>query len=166
VRLADALLVSQASPAEAAALAARWEVAHAFSVTRSRSVPRLVSPWGQPLRLGRDAPVVAVSGIAQPAAFFAELEQDGWTLTARVAFGDHRDFTARDLARIVRIVRETGAAAVLTTEKDAVRLLPWRPLPVPVAFVPLVAAIEPADVFGTWLLAALARARSGRGQGA
>jgi tetraacyldisaccharide 4'-kinase len=124
-------------------------------------VPRLVEPWGPPLRLARDQAVVALAGIAQPAAFFAELEQDGWVVAARLTFRDHHAFTARDLARVARAVRETGAAAVLTTEKDAVRLLPWRPLPVPVAFVPLAVVVEPADVFRSWLIATLVGVRGG-----
>ena len=37
---------------------------------------------------------------------------------------------------------------VLTTEKDLVRLLPLRPLPLPVAWVPLQVSIEPAAEFG------------------
>jgi len=47
---------------------------------------------------------------------------------------------------------------VLTTEKDAVRLLPLRPLPFAAAFVPLTVTIEPEDVFTRWLLARLAAA--------
>jgi hypothetical protein len=48
----------------------------------------------------------------------------------------------------------------VTTEKDAVRLRPLRPLPVPVAAVPLTIAIEPADVFEAWLVSRLSEARA------
>jgi tetraacyldisaccharide 4'-kinase len=158
VRHADALIVTGETPAAAAALAARWGVAHAFTVSPRPSVPRAVDPWGGAVRLPRDRPVVAVAGIARPAAFFDDLEAAGWHLVDRVAFRDHHAFTAADVAGIARRVREHGAAAVLTTEKDAVRLLPLRPLPFAAAFVPLTVTIEPEDVFTRWLLDRLAAA--------
>jgi hypothetical protein len=49
----------------------------------------------------------------------------------------------------------------VTTEKDLVRLLPYRPFQVPVASIPLVATIEPSDGFDAWLMNALAEARKG-----
>jgi hypothetical protein len=49
---------------------------------------------------------------------------------------------------------------VLTTEKDAIRLRPLRPLPVPVAAVPLDVTVEPEAEFRTWVLARLREART------
>ena len=160
VRHADALIVTGETPAAAAALAARWGVAHAFTAVPRPSVPRAVDPWGGAVRLPRDRPVVAMAGIARPDGFFADLEAAGWHLVDRVAFRDHHAFTAADVAGLARRVREHGAAAVLTTEKDAVRLLPLRPLPFAAAFVPLTVTIEPEDVFTRWLLARLAAAHT------
>jgi tetraacyldisaccharide 4'-kinase len=159
IRHADALIVTGESPVAAAALAARWGVAHAFTTSPRPSVPRAVDPWGGAVRLPRDRPVVAVAGIARPDAFFADLAAAGWQLAARLPFGDHHPFTAADVAAIARRVQDTGAASVLTTEKDAVRLLPLRPLPFDAAFVPLTVTIEPEDVFTRWLLDRLAAAR-------
>jgi tetraacyldisaccharide 4'-kinase len=158
VRAADALIVPGATAADAAALAARWGVAHAFTAAARPAVPRAIEPWGGAVRLPRDRPVVAVAGIAHPDHFFADLERGGWTLADRLAYADHRPFTARDVATMAARVRATGAAAILTTEKDAVRLLPLRPLGVPAAFVPLTVTIEPADVFTPWLLGRLGAA--------
>ena len=45
----------------------------------------------------------------------------GYVVAGEVLFGDHHDFSARDIARISGAVIETGAEAVLTTDKDAVR---------------------------------------------
>ncbi len=159
VRHAHALIVTGETPAAAAALAARWGVAHAFTAVPRPAVPRAVDPWGGAVRLPRDRPILAVAGIARPETFFADLEAAGWSLVDRLAFGDHHPFTAADLAAIARRARETGAAAVLTTEKDAVRLLPLRPLAVVAAFVPLTVTIEPEDVFTRWLLDRLASRR-------
>ena len=48
---------------------------------------------------------------------------------------------------------------VLTTEKDGVRLVPHGLGDVPIAAVPLMVSIEPADRFRDWLLARLAARR-------
>jgi hypothetical protein len=48
---------------------------------------------------------------------------------------------------------------VLTTEKDAIRFESCDLGDTPLASVPLITAIEPADAFRTWLLARLHRAR-------
>jgi hypothetical protein len=59
-------------------------------------------------------------------------------------------------------VRDTSAQLVLTTEKDAMRLLRKRPLPFPIAWVPQTVRVEPADEFRRWLLDRLAQARAGQ----
>jgi hypothetical protein len=64
--------------------------------------------------------------------------------------------------RFARAARAAGAALVVTTEKDVVRLLPLRPLPMAVAWVPLAMTIEPEAAFGTWLAEAIAAARGAR----
>ena len=69
-----------------------------------------------------DGPVVAFCGIARPEQFFAGLEAAGLHIAARIAFPDHHRYTARDLDRLVTTARKTGAAALITTEKDQVRL--------------------------------------------
>jgi tetraacyldisaccharide 4'-kinase len=78
------------------------------------------------------------------------------------AFPDHHRFSRADVDRIEREAREAGAALILTTEKDMMRLLPWRPLSFPAAWVPLKVDVTPTGVFGRWLLEALQRARDGR----
>lgn len=84
--------------------------------------------------------ILAVTGIAHPEPMLAELRRS--SKVHHLAFGDHHDFCARDIARI----RDTFAALpgsnniIVTTEKDAVRLqgltgdLPVYVLPVEVAF--------------------------------
>ena len=48
---------------------------------------------------------------------------------------------------------------MLTTEKDLVRLLPLRPFPLPVAWVPLTLEVDDAPGFDAWLAAILKDAR-------
>lgn len=69
-----------------------------------------------------EGPVVAFCGIARPGQFFAGLEAAGVKLADCVAFGDHHRYTARDLDRLIAVARRVGAAALVTTEKDRVRL--------------------------------------------
>ncbi|HZW72928.1 MAG TPA: tetraacyldisaccharide 4'-kinase, partial [Caldimonas sp.] len=94
---------------------------------------------------------VAAAGIAHPERFVESLTAAGWTVARLLRFPDHHVFDARDVDRLAVAVRETGAAGVLTTEKDAIRLRRLRPLPVLVAAVPLDISIEPANEFRTWL---------------
>ena len=69
-----------------------------------------------------DGPVAAFCGIARPDQFFEGLESAGVKLATRTAFADHYIYTAADLARIESQARSAGARALLTTEKDRIRL--------------------------------------------
>jgi tetraacyldisaccharide 4'-kinase len=159
LRHAHALITSPDDVRDVSVTAAAFGVPRVFGMTRALGVPRLVEPWGHPPRVPRSAPVMALAATARPDDFFAALEAEGWHLVARRAFADHHRFTREDLAQVATDVRASKAALVLTTEKDMMRLLPWRPLPVPAAWVPLKVGIAPADTFASWLLDALARAR-------
>ena len=107
-----------------------------------------------------DGPVVAVAGIADPAAFFGDLQLAGWTIARALPFRDHHRYTAADLARMIAAMRESGARAIVTTEKDFVRLLRFRPFSVPVGYVPMTVDLEPAGALDAWLAATLAKARA------
>jgi tetraacyldisaccharide 4'-kinase len=67
-------------------------------------------------------PVAAFCGIARPEQFFAGIEAAGLHIAARIAFPDHHRFSPADLKRLVTAVRKTRATALITTEKDQVRL--------------------------------------------
>jgi tetraacyldisaccharide 4'-kinase len=69
-----------------------------------------------------DGPVAAFCGIARPDQFFAGLEAAGLQLAARFAFYDHHRYTAADLKRLEVSAHQAGAAGLITTEKDRVRL--------------------------------------------
>lgn len=99
----------------------------------------------------QQAPVVAAAGIANPARFFDDLRQGGWQVAEAMAFADHHPYAESDVARIEAACRRTRAAALVTTEKDYVRLLRFRPLRFPVVPVPIVLEPEPLDRFREWL---------------
>jgi tetraacyldisaccharide 4'-kinase len=96
-------------------------------------------------------PVLALAGIAGPDRFVADLRAAGWTIARELRFRDHHRYSRADVDAIAAAAREAGAAAVLTTEKDLVRLLPFRPFPVRFAFAPLALRIDGADTFDAWL---------------
>jgi tetraacyldisaccharide 4'-kinase len=104
---------------------------------------------------GTGAGVIAVAGIANPKRFVAALDSRGIHVSYVIEFPDHHVYSARDVEHIARSMDEWGAASVLTTEKDATRLLPRRPLPVPIAAVPLDVQVEDARAFREWLFARL-----------
>lgn len=136
---ADVLFTDEAevSVVSGCAIALGIDAHHVLGVSRSLGVPRLVEPWGAPPRVPRSAPVVALTGIASPERFVVALRAAQWNVIEHVACRDHHWFTRDDLARATTAATRHGASLILTTEKDMMRLLPLRPLPVPVAWVPL-----------------------------
>jgi tetraacyldisaccharide 4'-kinase len=61
-------------------------------------------------------------GIGNPRAFADDILQFGMNIVSENFFSDHHDFTQEDMEQVTRAARETGADAIVTTEKDAVRL--------------------------------------------
>src|SRR5574342_98337 len=70
----------------------------------------------------RGRKVFMLAGLAAPAGFVATAESLGADVTGLAEFPDHHWYTPDDLARVAARARETEAEAVLTTEKDWVRL--------------------------------------------
>jgi len=69
-----------------------------------------------------DGPIAAFCGIAQPEQFYDGLEDAGLRLAGQTTFRDHYRYTAHDVNALVAAARSAGATALITTEKDAVRL--------------------------------------------
>jgi tetraacyldisaccharide 4'-kinase len=155
---ADAGSGGEAGHVVAKELAARLGVARAFSVRSTAGELRAVGTHSAPP--GRDERVVAVCGVARPQRFLATLEHQGWRVADSIVFKDHHWFTESDLQRIDQAVEAVHATAVLTTEKDAVRLQALAAVPrAPWWMVPLEASIEPGAVFADWLAACVRTAR-------
>jgi tetraacyldisaccharide 4'-kinase len=96
--------------------------------------------------------VYIAAGIARPERFVADVISAGWNVVGTSLFRDHYQFTNADVRRIAAAALASRAAIVLTTEKDAVRLESCDLGDVPLASVPLLTAIEPAEAFRDWLL--------------
>jgi tetraacyldisaccharide 4'-kinase len=106
-----------------------------------------------------EGPALAFAGIAQPDRFFGDLRRAGLELVRTLGFPDHFRYRRRDLDRLYREARAAGAARLVTTEKDLVRLLAFRPFRMPVAWVPLTMEPDPLPEFRAWLAGALRAAR-------
>jgi tetraacyldisaccharide 4'-kinase len=70
------------------------------------------------------ARVTAFSGIADPSAFFDLLESRGVKLTATISFPDHTRYGEEEVAAICRLKQASRSTLLVTTEKDAVKLVP------------------------------------------
>jgi tetraacyldisaccharide 4'-kinase len=142
---ADALLVPLGASATPAEMAERLNVKRTFGFERKIRRPAADAA----------APGFAFAGIAKPEAFFADLESAGWRLTGRRAFPDHHRYSSKDLHEIDRAARESGAALILTTSKDAVRI-PRHSL----SFVEIPLEISLDSAFRAWLEQRLCEARA------
>jgi tetraacyldisaccharide 4'-kinase len=167
LRAADLLVVVGASVDEADAEARALRVKAACGATRHLGPPVAVPTRGPADAAGRvreaptrDRPVIAVAGIGRPEGFFDALRAEGWTLAATLAFPDHHRFGPADLAAVDAAARAKGAWAILTTDKDAVRLEGTAALPVPLWRVPLTLEVRPWERLSAAVRAAMARRRA------
>lgn len=66
--------------------------------------------------------VAVLCGIGNPHAFADDILQAGMNIISENFFRDHHVFTQQDFDRVLQAARDSGADAIVTTEKDAVRL--------------------------------------------
>lgn len=139
---AHVLVVSGATSGAAAAEAWALGISQSCGARRTLAAPIALRPEDG------EAPgrVLAVAGIANPERFADSLKAEGWSIADSIAFADHHRYTNHDVERIAAKVRESGATAVFTTDKDAVRFEALGPLPFPLYRVPLVVEFDPPDV--------------------
>jgi tetraacyldisaccharide 4'-kinase len=84
-------------------------------------------------------PVLALAGVGRPQAFRRTLEALGAEVRATHFLPDHGVLPQGGLARVLEAARRAGAARVVTTRKDAVKLPV--PLPAGVAVLEVVAEV-------------------------
>ncbi|MBV8545698.1 MAG: tetraacyldisaccharide 4'-kinase, partial [Acidobacteria bacterium] len=66
--------------------------------------------------------VFAFAGLAYNEQFFASLRENGLDMIGTRSFRDHHRYTAGDIDAIKEAARTAGAEAIVTTEKDAVKI--------------------------------------------
>ncbi len=90
--------------------------------------------------------ILLVSAIARPEQFAAMVRELDFAVMDDLRFPDHHSFPEASLSRIAARAAASGAAAVLVTSKDRVKLLGR--LAAPLAELPVAAEPEPA--FWSW----------------
>jgi tetraacyldisaccharide 4'-kinase len=64
-----------------------------------------------------------VSGIANPQSFLTILNKSGVTINNKIIFRDHKEYTLKEVQQIRKKFYTTNSHSVITTEKDAVKLM-------------------------------------------
>ncbi len=106
-------------------------------------------------------PVVAFCGIARPEQFFAGLKAAGISVASEIGFADHHRYSAPDFERVTSAAQRAEAAALMTTEKDRIRLerlISTMPSSVRLETVGLTVSIENESQVCDWLAESLAAA--------
>jgi tetraacyldisaccharide 4'-kinase len=148
---ADALLVSTTS-GDPSRLAQAVGVDRAFAVVTSLQPLRRVTPFGATVSPWPSS-VVTLAAIARPERLADSVRGLGFTIEQQFTFRDHHWFSPADVRRVEAAALAAGADAIVTTEKDAVRLEPVvAESAIPTVFLPIDVCIEPADEFRAWLL--------------
>jgi tetraacyldisaccharide 4'-kinase len=114
----------------------------------SRTVPGRPRPIGARRgELPAGLSVFLVSAVARPASFTAAVRSLGYEIAGELRYPDHHAYPPSSLEQIAAAWKASGAATVLTTSKDRVKLLGR--LDIPLAELPVQA--EPEEAFWTWL---------------
>jgi tetraacyldisaccharide 4'-kinase len=90
--------------------------------------------------------VMLISGIAKPKSFEKSLGDFSLLVEDHMIFGDHHPYNAADVASIIKLWREKGSPALITTEKDFVKLKALWPADVPLWYAPLEVQIQSQEV--------------------
>lgn len=69
--------------------------------------------------------IIIVSGIARPEYFIKHLETMPFEIKAKEIYPDHKKYTFDDVKSINSSIAQTGSQAIITTQKDAVKLIPF-----------------------------------------
>lgn len=93
-----------------------------ISRTRTRAVRPLAHKERAVTSPASSYRVAAFCALGNGQAFFNHLSRTGFDLTYTRAFTDHHSYIQSDIERVVREAKASGAEALLTTAKDAVKL--------------------------------------------
>jgi len=136
LRRADVILVTKADQSleRLAALQERLKSFNPEAVLATAiHEPEVLRDWATGERLAKDhlagSRVSLVSSIGDPEGFEETVRSLDAAVASHAAFPDHYQYSAPEWERILRDAAASGATALVTTEKDAVRLQPFRQAP-------------------------------------
>lgn len=92
-----------------------------FFTTVAYTAPEPVFPEADPHYIYSQR-LVLVTGIANDAPLRSYLS-DTYKIVRRLEFGDHHRYTRGDMRKLASAIKENGTACLMTTEKDARRML-------------------------------------------
>ncbi|MCB9249013.1 MAG: tetraacyldisaccharide 4'-kinase [Ignavibacteriales bacterium] len=69
---------------------------------------------------------LVVCGIAKPFSFLRVLEENNINIKNKIIFNDHKNYTIKEVEEIRKKFYSTNSYSVLTTQKDAVKLMQFR----------------------------------------
>ena len=140
------LVVTDATAGAASAEAWELGVSQSCGARRTLAAPAAVpgSRFPVPGLVPPGSKVLTVAGIAHPDRFVRALIDAGYDVVDAMAFADHHRYSAKDLAAIDAKRQDSGASAVFTTDKDAVRFETLSPS-FPLYRVPLLVEFDPPD---------------------
>ena len=95
--------------------------------------------------------VAAFCAVGNPASFFESLTRLGYELGLERAFADHHAYSQSDVDELHHLARQTGATALITTAKDAVKLKGME-FALPCYVLEIEIAIDDADNFQNVIL--------------
>ena len=90
--------------------------------------PYLLTDTGKEVEITTGSRILLVTGIAKPLPLKSEIERRGATVTL-MQYGDHHNFSSSEFEEIAKQFKEGGYSMIVTTEKDASRLLNREDLP-------------------------------------
>ena len=95
-------------------------------IVKSRAVPDDIFTLDSEIPLERDrlpeGKLAAFCGIGKPESFYNTLAAAGISIGYRQSFPDHYQYTRKDIVRLQQCAADHGCRALITTEKDAVRI--------------------------------------------
>lgn len=152
-RTAQVVIVSKCPLPPSAGEQARWRdrlrlgtEQHLFFSAIEHGTPAFIHAAHGEVPIGRDAAALLVTGIADPGPLL-EHARKTWGMVGHVAFPDHHPFSPADIGRLAGVFATFARPpkTIITTAKDAVRLLPLIPGSAlendPIAVVPVKAGI-------------------------
>ncbi len=117
-----------------------------------RYLQNVITADQKELRFLQNTNVVALSGIAAPDGFEKSVESFGATILERFRFADHHRYSQQELINIINAASKVGAQAIITTEKDAVRLPRLPRCDIPILFLRVdIEILSGADNFKQWI---------------
>jgi len=121
-----------------------------FFISRTQSI-EIFSPAYRSQAIDRQWPFFAFCGVGNPAAFFELLRANNIETVGTKAFRDHHRYTQKDLDDVATTAAASGADALITTGKDAVKVKDLN-LKIPCYVAEAEIVIDEADEFKRLLL--------------